>query len=74
MDAIEVKKAKSISKYGNKSKVGLILDMTNNSQMVNNMKIINNDHYLRKLKLKNASDFNRAQIQQKERMMRKSSY
>ena len=60
IEAVETKKAKSIAKYGNKSQVGLVLDMTADKQVVNNLKIINNDQYLRKLKLKNASDYNRA--------------
>ena len=61
-DALDEKKVLSVEKYGNKSKVGLILDMKNN-QLLKNQKLLNNDNYLRKLKARNVSDFNRAKIQ-----------
>ena len=59
---LQDQKTNSVEKYGNKSKIGLILE-TENEKMLRNQKIIENDNYLKKLKLKNASDFNRAQLQ-----------
>ena len=61
-DILQQQKTNSVEKYGNKSKIGLILE-TENEKMLRNQKIIENDNYLKKLKLKNASDFNRAQLQ-----------
>ena len=61
-EALDDKKVVSVEKYGNKSKVGLILDMKNN-QLLKNQKLLNNDNYLRKLQARNVSDFNRAKIQ-----------
>ena len=58
-EILQVQKTNSVEKYGNKSKIGLILE-TENEKMLRNQKIIENDNYLKKLKLKNASDFNRA--------------
>mmetsp|Transcript_5777 Transcript_5777/g.9900 ORF Transcript_5777/g.9900 Transcript_5777/m.9900 type:complete len:256 (-) Transcript_5777:30-797(-) len=64
-EAVQAKKSKSVEKYGNKSKVGLVLDM-HNHKLLNNSKILNNDSYLRKLKIRNVSDFNRAHLQQSD--------
>ena len=61
-EILQMQKTNSVEKYGNKSKIGLILE-TENEKMLRNQKIIENDNYLKKLKLKNASDFNRAQLQ-----------
>lgn len=61
-EILQMQKTNSVEKYGNKSKIGLILE-TENEKVLRNQKIIENDNYLKKLKLKNASDFNRAQLQ-----------
>mmetsp|Transcript_18688 Transcript_18688/g.28620 ORF Transcript_18688/g.28620 Transcript_18688/m.28620 type:complete len:83 (+) Transcript_18688:1648-1896(+) len=59
------KKEKSVEKYGNKSKIGLLLDMQN-AQLINQNKLLKTDHFLRKVKQQNVSNYNKAQIQHNE--------
>lgn len=58
-EALQSKKVRSVEKYGNKSKIGLLFE-GQNEQILSNQKILEQDHKLNALKVKYASDFNRA--------------
>lgn len=63
--AILEKRAQSIEKYGNKSKIGLLLEQEN-KDLVRSSHFLDREFGVRKEQTRNASDFNRALMQKGE--------
>jgi len=72
-EALNSKKVRSVEKYGNKSKIGLLFE-GQNEQILSNQKLLEQDHKLNALKVKYASDFNRAQMHQNELQKMRSQF
>ena len=62
-EALIKKAEKSIEKYGNKSKVGVLM---NSRDLELDTQLLNSDNFLRQKKARNVSEFNRVRIQQNE--------
>ena len=62
-EALIKKAEKSIEKYGNKSKVGVLI---NSKDLELDTQLLNSDNFLRQKKARGVSEFNRVRIAQNE--------
>ena len=64
-EALIKKAEKSIEKYGNKSKVGVLI---NSKDIDIDTQLLNSDNFLRQKKARGVSEFNRVRIAQNEQL------